>query len=581
MEVAQARQCRSGWNQGELDRRQLGLLTLTAHLSLQLSLTVEFKCLFIENRHNIVKFAVGNTQMKKYLIFVLSLGLIGCSHAEWVKTTDGSYLYGKYPSNKDIVWQGAVNGPLVNGPGTIIVLDKDGAEKFREDVETHNGAVSSYNYIPLSDGVYLGGRKNDLPKGFGSLIRNDTLFLGNFKKGKLHSGKSEIYTWSNTDAQPCFIGMFSKGVPNGPGAVYENGQLVYTGGFKKGLKSGLGKEYSGASLLYDGSFKKGKRSGYGKEYKEGILVYDGNWDDDLRNGQGTAYNERGILWYSGSWKHGLYNGKGKLYENGKCTEGKWDEGRLTKSISTSVFNEIGSATKMWLSDLDSLDLSSTNKVYVEQELPSSQLEFIEQLNDEIENSLSAHFDKRVDKRFGFWHLPRMLFQPWFKSDIQRANSAQKYFCKGFESTEMETLINSRIDYYNENSLGEKLSYIKLDKLPDGEIVDTDTAMKIFEREAMETTDVLAGVLVDVIVCLVIAFIIGLIIGLFFPGALPYAGLVDIIMTVIAFLIAMYLSIFRTTAVSIELESVIKQMLVDNYIQFLDAQNIIMQIIGMS
>ena len=32
VEVAQARQCRSGWSQGELTQRQLGLQTLTAFI---------------------------------------------------------------------------------------------------------------------------------------------------------------------------------------------------------------------------------------------------------------------------------------------------------------------------------------------------------------------------------------------------------------------------------------------------------------------------------------------------------------------------------------------------------------------
>lgn len=194
--------------------------------------------------------------------------------------------------------------------------------------------------------------------------------------------------------------------------------------------------------------------------------------------------------------------------------------------------------------------------------------------------MAESFDKRVDKRFGFWHLPRMIFQPWFKSDIKRANSAQRYFCKNVEAKDMQDLINAKIDYYNENSSGDKLKYIKLEQIPDGAIVNTDTAMKVFEREAMETTDVLVGILADILICWVIGVIIGLIIGFFIPALFPYVGWFDLALTVIAFLVGLYLSVFRTTAVSLELEGVIKQMLVDNYMQFLDTQNIILQMLGM-
>ena len=77
-------------------------------------------------------------------------------------------------------------------------------------------------------------------------------------------------------------------------------------------------------------------------------------------------------------------------------------------------------------------------------MPDSQVEFIEQLSDEIESHTERVFStKRVEKRFGFWHLIRMVVQPWFKSDVKRANSAQKYFCKDVDSREIENLINEQ------------------------------------------------------------------------------------------------------------------------------------------
>lgn len=518
--------------------------------------------------------------MKRFLLLITSLGLLSCNHIQWVKTTDGTYIYGTLPKNKDVVWEGSTIGPLANGKGDVVVLDKNGLVKKRETVETNLGAITEFNYVPTTIGQYLGGKKKDLPQGFGALVKNDTLYLGTFKKGALNSGSVQIYALGASDATPCFIGSYKKGIAKGFGRSYANGILSYEGNYKKGKQEGLGREYANGQLIFDGSFKNGLRNGPGKEYHNGVLVYDGEWYKGVREGNGIAYNDRGILVYEGSWDNGIYDGKGKLYENGQCVEGKWDEGRLTKTISTSVFKEIGTATKMWFSDLDSLDVSAVTAATGQAVLPTSQIEFIEQLNGEIEEHLAKEFDKRVEKRFGFWHLLRMMVQPWFKSDIKRANSAQKYFCKNVNAREIENLINAKVDYYNENTTGDKLNYVKLEKLPDGAIVDTDTAIKVFEREAMETTDVLVGILIDILLCIVVAFIIGFIIGLAFPSLLPYVGLVDIVMAVIAFGVGLYLSVFRTTAVSLELESTIKQMLVDNYMQFLDAQNVILQMIGL-
>ncbi len=144
---------------------------------------------------------------------------------------------------------------------------------------------------------------------------------------------------------------------------------------------------------------------------------------------------------------------------------------------------------------------------------------------------------------------------------------------------MQNFINEKVDYYNRTA-SDKLSYVKLDKLPNDAIVDTDVALKVFEREALETTDVGVGILVDIIICFVIAFIIGFLIGLFIPSLIPYAGIVDIVLAIVAFGVGLYLSVFRTTALSLELEASIKQMLVDNYMLFVDSQNVITQLLGL-
>ena len=86
--------------------------------------------------------------MKRFLLLITSLGLLSCNHIQWVKTTDGTYIYGTLPKNKDVVWEGSTIGPLANGKGDVVVLDKNGLVKKRETVETNLGAITEFNYVP-------------------------------------------------------------------------------------------------------------------------------------------------------------------------------------------------------------------------------------------------------------------------------------------------------------------------------------------------------------------------------------------------------------------------------------------------
>ena len=514
------------------------------------------------------------------IIGVLLLSLCSCNKVGWVKTTNDVYIYGKFPKNKDIVWEGSQKGPLADGKGLVVIMNDEAQVVSRMEVDVSFGAISNYSYIAISRGKYLGKKKGNIPNGWGVLLNDDSLLIGTFKKGFLERGRVEIYCKKEGSYEPSYVGGFRKGLPKGYGRTYDDGQIIYEGGYKKGNKDGLGKEFVDGLIKYDGSFKKGLYHGSGREYSNGELVYEGEWKKGIRGGEGIEYNGQGRIVYTGSWKNGLYNGRGILFEKGQRIEGKWSDGRLDKSISSSVIGEIDQATKLWLSDLDNIEFEETHKKLEESEIPLSTNAFIEQLNDELEQYISENVEKRVEKRFGFWHLLRMIIQPWTKSDVKRANAAQKYFLKGIEAKEISNLINAKIDYYNEHNDGAKLKYVSINKIPDGAIVNTDVALNIFKREAIETTDVLVGILVDVILCFVVAFIIGFIIGFAIPSLLPYVGMVDAAMGVISFLIAIYLSVFRTSIISIQLEDVIHQAVVGNYMQYIDSQNIIFQILGL-
>ena len=518
-------------------------------------------------------------QQKIVYSIVLLLALTSCNRPTWHKTADGVYLYcisnDKYPSK----WTGNVVGCFADGNGELITYNKRGDIKSRQSLSTVLGVSKEWNYLPYKNYKYLGELDDNLPNGFGVKLHSDTISIGEFKDSYLYTGYCEKYICAENEVLPVFKGSYKKGKINGIAKFYENGILAFEGNMHKGLRKGMGKEYHDGMLVYEGNYEKDLKHGYGKAFKDGLIWYDGTWKKGKRSGQGKLYNENGIIVYDGKWGDDLYDGKGKLYENGMCIEGKWDEGKLVKSISTSPFDEVVHATKIWL-NIDSTNVDAIKEENISH-LPESQMEFVTQLQNDLDAKLREELSKRIEKRFGFWHLIRMWIQPWATSDVKRARNAQDYFCEKLDAKELQQLINAKIDYFNCNTIAdEKLNYVKLQLIPDGVIVDTDVALKIFDREAMETTDTLFGIFIDIVLCVVIAFILGFIIGFFFPPLIPYAGIIDIIMGILAVLIGIYVSVVKTSVVCIDLENQILDMLVNNYIQYIDSQNVIAQMLGL-
>ncbi len=518
--------------------------------------------------------------MKKVLLLCLGLLLLNsCKHPSWHKTTEGIYIYCIANDKYKLSWKGDTKAGMADGEGRLVSYNKEGEYKEQQGLKVNWGVAKEWNYISYGNYKYLGKLHKDLPNGFGVKIQNDTISIGKFKKSVLYNGFCEKYLITGTGVLPLFSGTYKKGKVHGLAKYYENGVICFEGNFRKGMRKGLGQKYENGVLVYEGNFSKNLKDGYGKAYKNGRLWYEGQWNNGKREGKGKLYNESGLLVYDGHWDEDLYDGKGKLYENGVCIEGKWEEGLLSKSISTSTFKQMVHATKIWFNDtLDTQNIETQEPI----SLADNQVEFVEQLQTDIETMARKNFSERLDKRFGFWNLFRMLCQPWFSSDVSRARHAQKYFCKHIGAEDIQQLINTKVDYYNQNvPEDKKMHYVKIEMIPDGTIVDTNTALKIFDREAIETTDTLAGIFIDIVICLVIAFVIGFILGFFVSEEfIPYAGIIDIILGIIAFGVGIYISFFKTSAICIELEEQILDMLVNNYMQFIESQNIIIQMFGL-
>ncbi len=301
-----------------------------------------------------------------------------------MQTSNGEYIYGKIKDKYNLVWDGPCNAVFADGNGTLSSFDDEGQLKESVQLTTRLGVVSDYSYVTTEVGSYLGKKKKNLPNGFGVLINDNVVKIGYFKKGYLNKGNFQEYSIVDGQLMPVRFGFMKKGKISGVGEEYANGDLVYKGGFKKGLRNGIGQAYENGELIYNGSWKNGKRHGNGTQYKAG-----------------------GLIAYEGEWENDQYDGRGKLYENGICQEGRWEEGRLTKSISTSAFSDLAKATKKWFSS----DTLAVEEDIVQENLPvaTSQMEFISGLDSELREHLQANFDKKVEKRFGFWNLLRMFF----------------------------------------------------------------------------------------------------------------------------------------------------------------------------
>lgn len=518
--------------------------------------------------------------MYKLIVLILLANffclLCGCSKPEWIETNEGVYFYSKTKSNNSYSWEGEVIANILHGEGQLTTYKK-GKVLDKKNIKANYGIIDTENeYIHTENGDFLGNvDKNMLPKEFGVLIDKNTLQVGIFKKGEIYEGNVHIYQKKGDKYVPYYIGDLKKKRFDNIGDLYESGALVYSGFWKKGSKHGFGKEYMNNYMIYDGEFSNNQRDGMGKEYCNNILIYNGEWKDGKRDGYGTLYSDNGIVKYKGEWKDGLYHGDGKLYEKGKCIDGKWKEGRNVETFSVSLIEQIQRTKELLIGKEDDADDNNENvMIDIEEE------EFIINLYSDIRMHLTQEFEKRVSKRFNLINIPRMVLQSVFKDGIKRSDYAQDFFVKNVSSDDIQDLINSKIEYYNSQSSDMNYNYVQLNNIPKNAIVDSEVSAIIFDRESMEGADIIIDLLITILVCCIISFIIEFILVFFIPFLLGYCAIIDTVLIVVAFVLTIIISIKTTGQMSTELENMIIPMLVDNYINFIESQDFIIQMFGL-
>jgi|TARA_B110000114_G_scaffold43960_1_gene46560 hypothetical protein len=209
-----------------------------------------------------------------------------------------------------------------------------------------------------------------LPQGFGTCVRKNIKYTGEWKNG-FPDGKGiaiykKVFFWIMPympDEKYQFFryeGDFKNGLFEGKGVLTRNSKLFYEGDFKNGVISGTGSLYNDNSIvIYKGEFTNGSFNGKGILYNHNgeYKLYDGNWKNGVKDGYGTLYNpivSKHCPKYIGYWKNNLYNGKGKLilnnitrignFENDKQVgTGSYDDGnyKYTGTFKDNMFSGYG------------------------------------------------------------------------------------------------------------------------------------------------------------------------------------------------------------------------------------------------
>ena len=258
----------------------------------------------------------------------------------------------------------------------MIAVEADGGSKVRYSATNYEGEF-----------YYVGKMKNNVPNGWGKIIRVVQVSEMEYYGYPLISIDSIAWGWSDEDMLVpvlVYVGEFEDGYYSGYGWKYadhfevndiykskisyeyvettddlmENilmncNPVEYMGEFKKGLFDGDGIwiTYGAREIpfemtdeqqietwgtiidkeieFYIGEFKKGELRGEAKHYLLGNLRYEGGYHDWSYDGEGTLYYIGTTQkMYDGEWSMGEYHGKGTLYnEDGSIKyKGKWVRG---------------------------------------------------------------------------------------------------------------------------------------------------------------------------------------------------------------------------------------------------------------
>lgn len=335
-----------------------------------------------------------------HIIFILTFLLFGCApdnQYRWIETEDGYKLWLPIDNSIDSYsWEGETVDLVGHGEGTL-TAKKNGKIIQRANVSLYYGTINRNGIINVSEHEqYIGEVSSKRYNGFGVLIKNSGVFIGNFENGnangmcsyfkngslkykgqwkehKFHGngilysdGDSTIGVWGNgkllsaKTTQHTQYGRYSgdikNNLPNGEGTMNYNNGWIYEGEWDDGIWNGYG-ELTTSDFLYSGYWEQGKPNGEGAVSYAAGGYYDGTWKNGERDGWGDSYNEDGT-YYIGEWENNEYHGHGSYYfADDIYYEGQWENG-LQNGIgvySSIEFTYVGEWEEGWINGEGRID----------------------------------------------------------------------------------------------------------------------------------------------------------------------------------------------------------------------------------
>lgn len=147
------------------------------------------------------------------------------------------------------------------------------------------------------------------------------------QKGKLHSGKVNVYVFMNPEMRPIKVWeqSYEKGVLNGQWSIFNlKGTLVRFETYKNNVLLGVSRNYGidGIRILSEKETSIGIRVIEKEFYENGKIKQIRPYKDNKLEGEGTRYYENGVTMENVSFKKGEFHGVySYYYPNGQ----KWIE----------------------------------------------------------------------------------------------------------------------------------------------------------------------------------------------------------------------------------------------------------------
>lgn len=438
------------------------------------------------------------------------------------------------------------------------------SKREKEWIMTENGFLF-WGVKSSDDAVYFwdGDSIFNLAHGKGKLkVVEDNGEYTNTQNIKLNFGSIRKQDWKHT-VNGLFLGQMKENKPEGFG-VLKTDSIISIGEFDEGvLSEGVVTILHNDIIHYHGDYSNSQYHGYGILYdKKGRIQYIGGFKEGLYHGYGKLFNDSCLV-YVGNWKKGLYHGEGILYQKGVAIKGDWSKGVIQESFVNRTLEQVAD---QWNSLLGR-DISTKKQNMGIVTMTNAESFVMDSLTSFISNTVREKLKENVEDRFGVANLPRMLWQKCFTNNVNRMEYSQEAFLQNLTSEEIEGMVNEKIRYYNENAYDVTLKTVSFTEIEKHEIV-TETVFKLIQaRETMEYTDLLLGIIIDAIIAAIIGFVGGFII--------IRNGIIG---SVFGLVIGIIFGICTTGKAETKLEEEISQQVIENYMNYINRQDIINKIL---